>query len=516
MSGLISRRHFLATSGALLTLTLADQRALAASNGGYFSLGVASGAPRPDRVVLWTRLAPDPLSGGGMAAQAASVRVRVARDPAFQDTIIDTQVTASPDWAHAVHYSAKGLEPGREYWYRFSYGGDESPVGRTRTADPKSGEAKIALAYCQHYEAGYFAAYRDLAEWAPDCVIHTGDYIYEGGIGTLGAVMREVGGGERRLFETVRQHNGPEIVTLWDYRNRYALYRSDPDLQAAHAAAPWIVAMDDHEIDNNWAGDTPQDPEKQTRTEFLVRKLAALKAYYEHMPLEAPPVIDGLSASLQMYGAYQFGPALVHLLDTRQFRSDQACGDGRKAYCETALDPARTMLGRKQEDWLQQGLKKSQAAHNVLATQVWFTPYRYTALPDEAVVNLDSWDGYPAARQALSGMLAKDVSNPLFLTGDWHTAMASSIHETPFDTRSRKIGHELVGSSISSGCPWARDMEQMRSANPHVAYLNGRQRGYLRTTFTQAACTAQFRVVEDAGRRNSPVSTDLDVRTRDL
>lgn len=512
----LSRRRFILTSGALIGLSLIDQKALAAANGGYFSLGVASGSPRLDQVILWTRLAPDPLNGGGMAPEPAKVRVRLARDPGLKDVLIDEFVTAVPAEAHSVHYAARGLEPGREYWYQFSYGTDESPVGRTRTSDPKGQQTKIALAYCQSYEAGYYAAYRDMAEWLPDCVLHTGDYIYEGGSGTLGAQMRPVGGGERRLFETVRLHNGSEIVTLWDYRNRHALYRSDPDLQSAHAAAPWIVAFDDHEIDNNWAANTPQDPEKQTETEFLIRKLAALQAYYEHMPIEKPPVISGLHASLQLYGAYRMGPAQIHMLDTRQFRSDQPCGDGRKAYCEEAFAGKRTMLGKDQEAWLKRTLKRSEAPFNVLATQVWFTPYRYNEAPDEAVVNLDSWDGYPAARQDFSDMLADDVSNPVLLTGDWHTAMASTLYQKPFDLTSRRIGHELVGGPISSGCPWARDMEQVRSANPHVSHLNGRQRGYLRTTYTNDSCTADFRVVEDAGRRDSPVTTDIELRTRDL
>ncbi len=516
MQHTLSRRAFILASGALLSLSVLEEKALAAANGGYFSLGVASGSPRPNQVVLWTRLAPDPLNGGGMANEPAEVRVRVALDANMSNIIIDDIVLARPAEAHSVHFVARGLEPGREYWYRFAYSGDESPIGRTRTSDPNASEAKIALAYCQHYEAGFYAAYRDLAEWMPDCVIHTGDYIYEGGTGTLGAQMRAVGGGERRLFETVRLHNSAEITTLWDYRNRHALYRTDPDLQAAHAAAPWIVGLDDHEVDNNWAANVPQDPEKQTQAEFMVRKLAALQAYYEHMPIEKPPVIDGLKARLQLFGAYRFGPAQVHMLDTRQFRSDQPCGDGRKPYCDEAFAADRTMLGKEQENWLKKTLRGSAAPFNVMATQVWMTPYRYNAPAEAPIVNLDSWDGYPGARQDMLDMLASDVSNPVFLTGDWHTAMASTLHQDPFDTRSKRIGHELVGSSISSGCPWARDMEQMRAANPHVRHLNGQQRGYLRTTFTSEICSADFRIVDDVGRQDSPVRTDVSLRTKDL
>jgi len=508
-----SRRTFLAASG--LVVAGASARTLAQAPDTWFTLGLASGSPTGDSLILWTRLAPEPLNGGGMLPGAVQVRVRLARDAAMQDVIRDEEVMTSEAKAHSVHYKAMGLEPGREYWYQFSYGGEDSVVGRTRTTSPQDDQARIALASCQHYESGYYAAYRDLAEWVPDLVIHTGDYIYEGGSGVPGVRLVDVGGGERRVFETVRLHNSPEIVTLWDYRNRYALYKSDPHLQAAHAAAPWIMAMDDHEIDNNWAGDVPQDPEKQTQAEFMVRKLAAFQAYYEHMPIELPPWVDGLRSGLQMYGRYRLGPAQIHLLDTRQFRSDQPCGDGRKEPCgeESA---ALTMLGADQEAWLARELQQSQAAVNLIATQIWFTPYRYNAPPAAPIMNRDSWDGYQAARQRLVDVLAQGISNPVFLSGDWHTSMASTLHQDAFDTRSRRIGHELVGSSIASGCPWARDMEIMRAANPHVAHLNGQQRGYLRLTVNRNDCTGNFRVVRDSGRPDSQVLTDIEIRTRDL
>jgi alkaline phosphatase D len=510
-----SRRAFLAASSLIVVGASARTLAQTAPDS-WFTLGIASGSPTDSTVILWTRLAPLPLLGGGMPAGPAEVRVRVARDAAMRDVVRDEQVVTTEAVAHSIHYKAIGLEPGREYWYQFSYGGEDSTVGRTRTTSPMDAEARIALASCQAWEGGYYAAYRDMAEWVPDLVIHTGDYIYEGGIGVLGARLNNVGGGERRIFETVRLHNSAEIVTLWDYRNRYALYKSDPDLQAAHAVAPWIMAMDDHEIDNNWAGETPQDPERQTAVEFMVRKLAAFQAYYEHMPIEMPPWVDGLRSGLQMHGRYRLGPAQIHLLDTRQFRSDQPCGDGRQAPCGAEAAADRTMLGADQEAWLARELQQSQAPFNLIATQVWFTPYRYNAPPDAPVMNRDSWDGYQASRQRLADLLSQDIANPVFLTGDWHTAMASTLYERPFDTRSRKIGHELVGSSIASGCPWARDMEVMRDANPHVAYLNGQKRGYLRLTVSRDNCVGNFRVVRDSGQQDSEVSTDIEIRTRDI
>jgi alkaline phosphatase D len=217
-----------------------------------------------------------------------------------------------------------------------------------------------------------------------------------------------------------------------------------------------------------------------------------------------------------MHGRYRLGPAQIHLLDTRQFRSDQPCGDGRQAPCGAEAAADRTMLGADQEAWLARELQQSQAPFNLIATQVWFTPYRYNAPPDAPVMNRDSWDGYQASRQRLADLLSQDIANPVFLTGDWHTAMASTLYERPFDTRSRKIGHELVGSSIASGCPWARDMEVMRDANPHVAYLNGQKRGYLRLTVSRDNCVGNFRVVRDSGQQDSEVSTDIEIRTRDI
>jgi alkaline phosphatase D len=526
---MVSRRHVItgAAAGLLLPagvlaqasgLQFASVSSTTRAKGPVFTLGVASGQPRPTSVILWSRLAPAPLLGGGMENAPVEARVRVATDAAMRNVIQDRMVRTGPEKGHALHYKAEGLQPGREYWYQFSFAGEDSPIGRTRTSDPASNAAKIAMAYCQHYEAGFFAAFRDLAEWAPDCVIHVGDYIYEGagGSGPLGPRMVEVGGGERRMAETVRRHEGPETVTLWDYRNRYAQYRTDPDLQAAHAAAPWIVAMDDHEIDNNWADDIPQDPDRQTPLEFQVRRIAALQAYWENMPIEQPPVLAGLRSTLQMYGAYRFGPAAVHLLDTRQFRSDQTCGDGRKVMCPETADPKRTMLGQAQEQWLAAELGRSNAPFNLIATQIWYTPYRYNEAPAAPVVNLDSWDGYPAARERLNAVLARGVANPVFLTGDWHTAMASAVYAEPFNPRSRRLGVEMVGSSISSFCPWARDMEVVREANPQVKYLNGNKRGYLRVDVTRETCTGTFRVVTDAGLRASAVTTDTEIRTRDL
>ncbi|WP_019962216.1 alkaline phosphatase D family protein [Woodsholea maritima] len=503
----LSRRLFLAATGAALwTPSLAR----AQSQNYHFTLGVASGSPRETSVVLWTRLAPDPENGGGMAPGRVQVRYRLCADGAMRQTVQDGLVQTSDAKAHSVHVTARNLEPGREYFYQFYYGEDESPIGRTRTASGAASAMKLAVATCQHYESGHFAAYKDMADWSPDCVVHVGDYIYEGRGNPVGVRNIEYRG-ETYTFASVRSHTGSEIQTLWDYRNRYAQYRSDPHLQTAHAAAPWIMAMDDHEIDNNWAGNIPQDPEKQTLEEFLIRKRAAFQAYYEHMPLEEAPSLAGL----QQYNAYIFGPAQINLLDTRQYRSDQVCGDGFPSdqTCPDLMNPARTMTGDVQEAWLMEQLRSSGARYNVLAQQTWFAPYRYTSGRE---YNMDQWDGYPVQRQRLIDALSRDVANPIVLSGDWHSAAAMAIHKEPENPNSQKIGHEFAATSISSHCSWAGRLHEAENGNDHVAYLNGHKRGYLRCSADERAWTSTYRTVNDPYDPNSTCTSDAELKTSDF
>lgn len=511
---MFSRRLFLATSGAALWLPAA---ARAHSHKYHFTLGVASGSPRETSVILWTRLAPEPLNGGGMPDGLVHVRYRVCSDEGMRNELRSGLVPTSHLKGHSVHARIDGLEPGREYFYQFYYGHDESPVGRTKTADRNAREAKLAVANCQAWETGYYAAYRDMADWTPDAVIHVGDYIYEGGVSTLGKVDRP-SGGIRLQYEVVRQHNSNEITTLRDYRNRYALYRGDPHLQAAHAAAPWIVAMDDHEVDNNWAGMVPQDPDKQTSAEFALRRRAAFQAYYEHMPIELPPSMMELGGELQMYGAYRFGPAHINLLDTRQYRSDQVCGDGfpGEPPCDDAQNPARTMTGKVQEDWLLEQLKQSDARYNVLAQQTWFAPYDYVDDPQNNKRNMDQWDGYPVQRQRIIDALAQDVSNPVILSGDWHCAAAMMVHKDPDNPATEPVARNFAATSISSICSWYGRIDQARDANPHAKYVNGQDRGYLRCIAGERDWTTVFRTVADAASPDSPVGTATEIALKDM
>lgn len=517
---MITRRFLLGSAAAGILLPAAMVRAQIRAN--PFTLGVASGSPTNSSVILWTRLAPDPVNGGGMPDGDVPVRYRVWADAEMRRLVREGDVPAPQADAHSVHLKLEGLQPGREYWYRFAIGDYESPVGRTRTASADDGAARLALASCQNWQSGFFAAYADMAAWAPDCVIHLGDYIYEGGIGTLGTRMVEKPG-ETQTFRTVRLHNSPEITTLWDYRNRYALYKSDLHLQAAHAASPWIVALDDHEVDNNWAADIPQDPWAQTQLEFQVRKMAAFKAWYEHMPVERPPSLTGLNPSLPMFGSYRFGPAKVHLLDTRQYRSDQfldaeTCGSGLlgRVPCPEQDHPARTVLGIAQEQWLARELRGSGAKFNVLASQIWMSPYRFSPSTEPMSVNTDAWDGYPGARVRLFEDLANNTARPVVLSGDWHCAAAMTMHAEPSNAGSRLIGHEFAGTSIASDCGWMYEMEQMRDENPHVRHLNTRQRGYCRFDVTSRDWSTTYRVVDDPYDAASACHTDVELRTHDM
>ncbi|HEX3157585.1 MAG TPA: alkaline phosphatase D family protein, partial [Gemmatimonadaceae bacterium] len=319
-----------------------------------FTLGVASGDPTPDGVVLWTRLAPDPLRGGGMPPRRVPVRWEIAADEGFARIVQRGEALALPELAHSVHVEVRGLASDRVYWYRFITGGAASPVGRTRTA-PAAGARldrfALAFASCQSYQSGYYTAHRHLANEDVNLVVFLGDYIYEGGI--------DQGG--------VRRHTGPEIMSLGDYRDRYALYKTDPDLQAAHAAFPWTVTTDDHEVDNNYAGEISERYDAPQL--FLQRRAAAYQAYYEHMPLRRSSMPKG--PDLPLYRRLGFGDLLeLNVLDTRQYRTDQPCGDSVTPHCAESLSPDATILGAAQERWLLDGLGASAARWNLLGNQL--------------------------------------------------------------------------------------------------------------------------------------------------
>ncbi|MGI5214442.1 alkaline phosphatase D family protein [Plantactinospora sp. CA-290183] len=489
----LSRRTFvlggLVTAGTVLGSWHAVQAAVPYP----FKLGVASGEPEPNSVVLWTRLAPSPLNAdgqGGMANADVTVEWQVSSNERFSSLVASGSVTARYAQAHSVHVVAGGLAPDADYYYRFRAQGHISAVGRTRTA-PAVGtfgrDLVMAFASCAHYESGYYTAYRRLAEDAPGLVLHLGDYIYEGGTNT----------------SAVRQHVGGEIVTLADYRRRYALYKSDPDLQAAHAAAPWLVVPDDHEVENNYAGTVRENNTPAlTAAQWTARRAAAYQAYYENMPLRPASTPSG--NSIPLYRRVRWGQlANFYMLDTRQFRSDQACGDGRKV-CADADLASRSITGGAQESWLLDGLAQRTATWDILGQQVFFARQFDAA----GAGNMDAWDGYRASRSRIQqGWRDRAVRNPVVLTGDVHRAWANDLKADYANSNSATIGTELVCTSITSGGNGSGSTTIPNVAtNPHLRFHSDR-RGYVRTTISRAQVRADFRTVASVTEHGAPVST---------
>ncbi len=467
-----------------------------------FTLGVASGEPLPDGVVLWTRLAPDPLNGGGMPDKKVPVQWQVATDEVFNNVVLEGSTFARPELAHSVHVEVGGLNPASEYFYRFRAGPELSQVGRTKTA-PAAGaslaEMTFAIVSCQQYEHGYFTAYRRMAEQEQlDLVVHLGDYIYEYGPNEYVAP-----GGN------VRAHSGPEIVTLSDYRNRHAQYRTDEDLQAAHEAFPWAVTWDDHEVENNYADEVPEARNLTPTTEaFLRRRAAAYQAYYEHMPLRRSSVPTG--PDMLLYRRLTYGNlAEFNVLDTRQYRDDQAANDGTDPPNPESLDPNRTLTGNEQEQWLLNGLAASGATWNVLAQQVFFAQRDFNT-DDTQRFSMDAWDGYVGSRNRISNFIQERGSlNPVVLTGDVHNNWACDLKANYDDPASATFGSEFVGTSITSGGDGADtnpNQENVVAENPHIKFFNG-QRGYVRCTLTPEQWRADYRVLPFVKQPGAPVYT---------
>ena len=460
-----------------------------------FTLGIASGDPLSDSVVLWTRLALDPLAdGGGMRPEAVPVRWEIAKDESMREIVKHGTVTARPESAHAVHVDVRGLEPARTYFYRFMSGDAQTPVGRTRTA-PRAHVSperlRFAFASCQRWEDGYFTAYDHMVREDLDFVIHLGDYIYEYGTPNKPGI--------RPLVDH-------EITTVDDYRRRYALYRTDPSLRAAHQHFPFIITWDDHEVDNDYASDRPEDT--QTREAFLKRRAAAYRAYYEHMPLRAAARPEG--SDMVLYREVPFGALASFLvLDTRQFRTDQPCEKTRAPLCAAALDPAATITGAAQERWMLNRLDRSPARWNVLAQQVLMADVDL-AEGDAREFSMDKWAGYQAnSRRVHSFLATRKPSNPIVLTGDIHSNWVCDLKADYNNPQSAIVGTEFVGSSISTGGDGIDTPERARwvlRENPHVHLLNS-QRGYVSCTVTADRWQSDYRIVPFVTRPDAPITT---------
>ncbi|MGA9659072.1 MAG: alkaline phosphatase D family protein [Asticcacaulis sp.] len=506
----LSRRQALlgSLSAAILTPSM-TMRAYGAPES-PFALGVASGDPASDGFVIWTRIAPSPLAPDGLGGMSAPAQVKwtVWHDEALTQPALSGVVLTHPDSAHSVHIEVTGLKADRFYWYRFEALGVQSPVGRARTLPVETHAAtalKLVVASCSHYELGYFSAYRHMANENPDLVLFLGDYIYEYSYSDTSKI--------------VRQHDAPgEISDLAGYRNRYALYHMDADLQALHACTSCLMTWDDHEVQNDYGAALSQYMKYDAGMVALRR--AAYQAYYENMPLRRTSRLIG--THLQLYKGYRFGTlAEINMLDGRQYRSPAACavGDSRKGHvvdetCTDRLDPRRTMLGFEQEAWLFKRFQKSQAKWNILGQDLLAASLLQSGKnkDGQAIIGhwTDGWDGYPATRdRLLLAMQAARLKNPVILSGDIHSFWANELKADSRDPQSATIATEFVGTSITANSPPYKTFADLLPQNPHVKYFNSRTHGYMAVEVTPQALNTRFMAISDRRDPNATISNEI-------
>lgn len=478
---MLTRRHFVGTGAAAFVAAPGIVRAQARWRANPFSLGVASGDPAPDGFVIWTRLAPAPLEPhGGMPIAPVPATWEVASDEGFRSVVARGSAVARPELAHSIHVEVAGLTPDRPYFYRFEVGGERSPVGRARTfplvpATPR--RLRFGVAGCQDYQSGYYTAYRHLADEELAFVFHYGDYIYEYGTDT----------------PAVRAHIGDVLMSLDDYRCRYAQYKSDLDLQRAHAAHPFFITFDDHEVRNNWAGDIEEEDHAPPEV-FRLRRQSAFQAWYEHMPVRRAQWPNG--SAIQLYRGARYGNlARFNFLDTRQFRTNQPCGDGYKPACPQVNSPEAHIMSAAEERWLTRNLQQRDARWNVVAQQVMMMPLDWRKTPTDGprkLLNLDSWAGYEAQRERVLARM-RGLDNVVVLTGDEHTNYAGLLHD-----RERPVAVEFVGTSISSDGDGEDEPTwgaRVIADNPQLKFINN-QRGYLTCDVSPDEWHTNFMVVD--------------------
>jgi alkaline phosphatase D len=494
-SASIDRRRFIRQAwqgvGASLALSLVPGRDLLASRGfgkNPFTLGIASGDPTSDGIVLWTRLAPDPAEIGSLGSRSIPVGWRVATDGRMRNVVARGMAVAPSELAHSVHVEVNGLRSGRDYFYQFDLREEESAVGHFRTAPSEHEwvrELKFAFATCQDWPSGYYTAYRDMLKRDLDLVLHLGDYTYEYAIGP--STGRRIPPPEGFAEET---------VDLRTYRLRHTLYKLDPDLQAVHAKFPFVVVWDDHEVANDYSGLAPEWDVPSPA--FTARRAAAYQAYYEHMPVRAS-FVRKPAPGLRIYRRLKYGRlAEFTMLDDRQYRSDNPCGDGESLRCPAAETNTYTMLGAEQEWWVARGFAKSNARWNIIGQQLLLAELEHLPYEDERYWN-DAWDGYPRARKRLlSDVVETRLRNPVFLTGDWHSTFVNDLKLNFKEPRSRTVATEFVTPAITTGgdgTPYGPYYGPMVPFNPHIKYFEGDRRGYFAATLKPSHMQLDLRFV---------------------
>ncbi len=469
-----------------------------------FALGVASGSPTHEGVVLWTRLVGAALLAGD---KPVTVRWEIAHDPQFQRLVQHGQASASAALGHSVHVEVAGLESDRWYHYRFMLGDAISSVGRTRTfpaPGTKVERLRLAYASCQRWEHGFFSAWRHMHAENLDAELFLGDYIYD----YPGAV------------NAVRPVDGGWVTTLEGYRARYAQYKTDPDLQAMHTACPWLLAWDDHEVQNDYSGTSAGNTGPEVAS-FSARRAAAYQAYYENMPLRSSVLTQALGgltggAEMRIYGSVAFGDlATFHLLDDRQYRDPQACSPGARpgggpvnpADCPVWNDPQRTLLGAVQEKWLDQTFDQSRSRWNIVGQQTLFGQ-RDTQVGPGQVFSNDGWDGYAPARQRLVDSLQRNrLRNPVLLGGDVHANWVGHVKADYNRAASPAVGVEFCGTSITSRASGNNHLAAQLAENPHFVFADRERKGYGVAEFTPRQLTTTLRVVSDVGQADADIET---------
>ncbi|WP_232834476.1 alkaline phosphatase D family protein [Rhodoferax ferrireducens] len=515
-----NRRHLLqllcAGAGTLCLPRSAWSQTRFTSN--PFTLGVASGSPLHDSVVLWTRLiAPDSLNLS-LGSDPVTVRWEVAHDEKFTRLVQNGQALASHELAHSVHVEVAGLDADRWYFYRFRVGEFVSPLGRTRTfpkPEARVGRLRLGYASCQKWEDGYFTAWRHMRDENLDVVMFLGDYIYE----------------YPAKNSKIRTPSGGWVLSLDDYRQRYALYKSDADLQAMHAACPWLMTWDDHEVQNDYAGlqtgySSDSDPAEPAN--FLARRAAAYQAYYEHMPIRASVLTQGLAglvnasqkgAEMRIFTHLQYGQlASLYLLDARQYKDPQVCNTGdapgssrlNPATCPQWIDPKRSLLGAQQEQWLNDEFSSTRSRNtgwNVLGQQSLFGQRDFKVGPGQTLWN-DGWDGYSAARTRLTDSLRKNqVANPVLLGGDVHENWVGHVKADYSDPGSASVGVEFCGTSITSRSGGNAKTAERLAENPHFLFADAQRKGYGVVELTPRQLTTTLRVVDNVTSRDTRIET---------
>jgi alkaline phosphatase D len=517
--------------------TTAAHAAAAPRRAELFAHGVASGDPLPDAVVLWTRVTPTAeATPGSGAGPRVKVAWEVASDPGFRSIVRRGRFETGPARDHTVKVDVTGLKPARWYWYRFRYDGVTSRVGRTRTApaaDAQPGHLRFGVVSCANWQAGWFAAYRGLAQREDlHAVLHLGDYLYEYAPG-------EYGYGQSN--QDIRPHDPPhEMVTLEDYRRRHAQYKTDPDLQDAHAMCPWIITWDDHEVTNDAWSDGAEN-HQEGEGDYLVRRARAHRAFDEWIPAR----MDGTAAlgdGDRLYRRLQFGQlAELSMLDLRTYRSEQVHAPAPPAPWPDGevSNPERTITGEQQMAWLKDSLTRDSAQWKLIGNPVMIAPVNFGDLPDELVdpvadvtgllprngapYNLDQWDGYTADRtEVLRHVRDHGVRDALFITGDIHSGWAC---ELPYDASTYtgvnpaedSAGVEFVCSSVTSsnlkditGAPPRTASvaveEGIKANNRHIKYLDFDSHGFSVLDLTAERAQMDWFVIGDRADKDTPIT----------